>query len=178
VTSIGDHLRTMRAEVQPMSEGRIRAWASGMADREAFLQSAILGSIMWDRELGKPEASTLAEGFVVQHLEWHVEIDSDGDVTVVHRGWRPSDAPTLVDGPDDETYHCVSFACILTALGNLVSVSFRPDIQWHSDFPVFGPHRIQPGDQVIPAGAVGPVFLQFNVVTIPTFERHPTGIAP
>jgi hypothetical protein len=176
MSDAADHLRSLRAEiVGPLTPERFAAWREGSNARANFIANKIFGSIAWSKELGEPDTATMAAGFVIDHLEWYVEIDSTGAVDVTHRGWRPSDVPTAWDAPDDANHHRVVFLCDLQPLGNLVRVTLAPQHLWHATSPRLGPLQVVPVEHVVPPASPGPVLVDFEVSTVPEFNEHRLG---
>jgi len=91
--------------------GRVSVQASLAPDelQRDVLADLVFGMIVWSKDLGRPETSSLSEGFSVHHQWEKIEIDSGPAGEVEHRMLVSDSPPILRDGPDDETNYRVSF---------------------------------------------------------------------
>ena len=85
--------------------GRVSVQASLAPDelQRDVLADLVFGMIVWSKDLGRPETSSLSEGFSVHHQWEKIEIDSGPAGEVEHRMLVSDSPPILRDGPDDDS---------------------------------------------------------------------------
>jgi hypothetical protein len=61
-----------------LPDERLHEWAGDSDERLGFLADKILGTINWDKSLGRPATSRLSEGFIVQHAYSRLKVVVEG----------------------------------------------------------------------------------------------------
>jgi hypothetical protein len=157
------------------TDERLREWAGDSAERREFLADKILGTISWEKSLGRPASTDLYEGFVVEHAYLHVEIDQGPEGPVRQESWRQLDPPALWDGAEDaERYYVGFFDFVTGSFKETIAVRLA-DRGWEGGTPFSGTRRVDPPDLEVGKPSGRPVLLSFAVIAKPHFEPQRSG---
>lgn len=128
---------TSPGEAEPFLTRVQRTIASGRADAHPvadIFSNAVWGTIRWDRSVGWPSASRMADGFNLKFN--YLEIVDDGETqsgNVTGTGTlKPGASPLLWDGPHDEENFRVSFLYFaIKSSMQQVALELRNGVAWH-----------------------------------------------
>jgi hypothetical protein len=172
----GSHGVSLRDELGGIfTDERLQEWAGDSAERRNFLADTILGTISWEKTLGKPAATHLHEGFVVDHAYSQVEIEEGPEGPVTHKDWKNLDPPALWDGMEDaERYYVGFFDAVTGSLDEKIVVRLA-DRDWEEGEPFSGTRRVEPSELPVGEPTGRPVRLSFTVVAEPHFDAQRAG---
>jgi hypothetical protein len=175
--AFGAHGASLRDELGGVfTNERLQDWIGDIDARRIFLADKILGTISWDKALGKPAAPPLFEGFVVDHayrnpeIEWGPEGPSDPDLT-----WKYLEPPVLWDGAEDETHFRVGFFDSVAGAADETIMVRLADRDWEGGATFSGTRRVEPTEVRVRAPRGNPVRLSFDVVARPHFDQQRAG---
>jgi hypothetical protein len=168
MSDVDMHLSALRDELGAnLTPARIGAWGSADDARMQFLAKRIVGTVEWDKVLGRPDSAALADGFAITH-SYFDQTENMGPDGPHPTGWRSGDPPVVWDEEDRERYR-VGYSCAVDQPGitaNRVAVEML-EIRWRDGDPRFGgPRRVEPPIQEVDPPALRAV-MTFEVVIPP-----------
>jgi hypothetical protein len=109
----------------------IEKWVRASPIRQSLFDDVAVGQIRWPRALGRPDAPSLFDGFVITTKfwadVWHVGLDGS---VVVDLGWTPGLPPDLREDVSKPDEYCVRYLFHASENDNQVEVQFA-DMDWH-----------------------------------------------
>jgi hypothetical protein len=125
---------TFRDLIQTSFDPRdVDKWVRASRIRQNLFDDLAVGRIRWPRSLGRPDAPSLSEGFVIRTKfwvdVWHIGLD--GSIIVDLQGWMPGILPDLRDGFSEPDHYSVRYLFHAPVENDdEVEVQFS-DVPWH-----------------------------------------------
>jgi hypothetical protein len=172
--SLHPHIQSLQQALGgQLTEGLVHEWMGEDLDRVRFLDKTILGTIRWDRDLGRPNTPTLTASFIIAHQEEKIDIQvgPEGPTDLSHP--IDSDPPVTWDGPETEEGYSVGFICN-AHLKDFLTVGIAPGVKWEGQSAIFaGPHTVDPPSATVKLGESKFATVSFQVVPVISPEAHP-----
>jgi hypothetical protein len=111
----------------------VEKWVRASPIRQNLFNDMAVGQIRWPRSLGRPDAPSLSDGFLIRTKFWadiwHIGLD--GSIIVDLQGWLPGVPPDLRDGLSEPDHYSLSYL-FHSPVNNddKVEVEFS-DVPWH-----------------------------------------------
>ena len=123
---------------RPLIATDIKHWIeSGVGDiRKSLFGTSAWGTIRWDRTLGKPVTSRLADAFTFDHEYLYLNGIDTGAEPIVEKKWIKLPDPLVWDGPHDlQTYRITFMAQARAGWLNHLGVQMTTGVVWDPAFP-------------------------------------------
>ena len=163
-------LTTLRPVLlHPVTADALDHWAAKSTIRADILANTVWGEIRWRKHIGRPLAATLASAFVIEHTSWQWVKEFKGGAVTYIQLLVPHPAPQKHDGPDDDTYHRVSFMAEANQHESEIRVRFAPHVGWDGRVQLIGPgyKTIEPAARVFLKASNREVLEPFEVIVKP-----------
>jgi hypothetical protein len=149
----------------------LEAWRGSIEGRGALLDNLILGTISWNKDLGRPDGPAMTSGFSIHHEAWYEFLVVTADGLHEDHGWRTASAPSSWDAitaDKDQVGFMTDFA---GPFPNRLSVEFGPAHHWRDSSPFAGVRRITPAQVTVQLSDQHRfAFVAFEVVVTPYLE--------
>jgi hypothetical protein len=155
----------------------VENWSEDAAHAAALLDFAILGTISWDKRLGRPDSQLMAEGFAIRHEYWYERLIATADGIFEDKGWQGAATPTTWDvAPSDDRHRVRFIADYVAPFPNRLKVEFGSVRHWRDSTPFAGVRHISPPGVTVTLGAQRFAVVEFEVVTTPYLELERAGV--
>ena len=146
----------------------LREWSMDTVRTTIAARKVLVGSIIWEKALGRPDAPSLSDGFEIAlwtQRSWH-DLQTQRDASL-----KPSFFPVKWEAPDEGDSHRVNFMLSSDISGpHVLEVGFVSEIDWINVAPAneFRIRKLKPISKRIDKNPQELLFVEpFEVASIP-----------